>query len=183
MSDDVFVYCRAFYLTLAQGNHEFGDFLRAEAERRAEASGKLVKYTACPPSAPRPPPVVRQRAQEAFAPPRPDVAAAVDAATEARRAEIERGLKDAAWKEDEKLGRELMRKRCAEAVDRRWQPAKRACNVPSLAARARDALQEAFTMRGEALQLDERVRHIEHESPFEQNSELCRIDPRRPAVE
>ena len=48
---------------------------------------------------------------------------------------------------------------------------------------AKDALEQAYTLRGEALQLDERVRHIEHQSPFEQNSELCRIDPRRPAVE
>ena len=182
MSGDVFVYCRAFYLSLAQGNEEFGDFLRSEDERRAEASGKTVRYTSCPSSAPAAPPVRRQPAQDSSMP-SPAAAAAAAAAAEARRQEIERGLKDAAWKEDEKLGRELMRKRLTEAVDRRWQPAKRACTVPSLAARARDALQEAYTLRGEALQLDECMRHIEHESPFEQWAELCRIDPRRPAVE
>ena len=179
-SEDVFVYSRAFYCALAQGNEEFGAFLREEAERRAEKSGRPVRYPDCPSSVDRsqPPPVLRQLAQA-----RISTATAVDAAAEARRAAIERVLREAAWKIDEKLGRELMRKRCADAVDARWQPAKRACNVPSLGSFAKDALEQAYTLRGEALQLDERVRHIEHESPFEQNSELCRIDPRRPAVE
>jgi hypothetical protein len=178
-SEEIHVYSRTFYFALAQGNEEFGAFLREEAERRAENSGRPVLYPDCPSSVdrPQPPPVLRQPAQAPIA-----TATAVDAAAEARR-QIERGLRDAAWKEDEKLGRALMRKRCADAVDARWQPAKRACNVPSLGSFAKDALEQAYTLRGEALQLDERVRHIEHKSPFEQNSELCRIDPRRPAVE
>lgn len=183
MGGDVFVYSRAFYLALAQGNEEFGAFLRSEDERRAMDSGKQIKHLTHPSLLSLPPPVRRQPAEDHIVAAAPAVDAEAAQAAEARRQEIECSLKDEAWRQDEKLGRELMRKRLSDAVDKRWQPAKRACSVRSLGACARDALQAAYTLRGEALQLDERVRHIEHESPFEQWSELCRIDPRRPAVE